>query len=459
MRKTFKNTQRAIEKNVEYATVTTKHLSKSAAKFSKKSSSFSSSSKKSPTPHSAGSSTLTTTSIATPSSASTISTSETRNSSKDKDDDVEMSENSASDVDSLATDHLPTEVQDALSQVDSMISRMKGLKRKIYQLKEEQNTHLVKTKARIDFLARLNSPDMTDIDCDAFKSWSRTRLEMLISDYCLREGMIKTAKLHSEKLGIENLVDSEELSSCFAIEQSLRKEHTTDKCQAWCQENRQFLKKIRSNLEFEIKLQQFIELARAGKRPEAIQYYRQQLIKNSDTNYEVMRQVSTLLAFSPDQKIEPYTEFYSDKRWDVLADTFVETFQDLHGLPTKSAFLRYLATGISALKTHSCDLYEDGEEDAPPRKYKNKQKMDLSRGYMCPVCSVELRKLAKPLPFALHAKSHTEPDSVVLGNNRIYGLSRLQEYSRRVTGDDQYLVDPVTMEMFPASSCMAVFPT
>lgn len=462
MRKTFKNTQRAVERNIEYATKTTKELAKSTAKVNKLTVTVAAEKYKSKSASPSTSGSEPPTASATPAEFA---------------DDVNMTggEDTTATPKESNTEHLPKEVQESISQLDTMIARMKGLRRKIVELKDEQNTHTSKTKTRIEFLAKLASPNMKDVDSDEYKSWAKVRLEMLISDYCLRTGKLNTALVHSKDLGIEDLIDADELRECFQIEQSLRRDHSIKDCQNWCKENRQFLKKIRSSLEFEIRLQHFIELARSGDQTQAIAYFRTELSQKSDENYTKIQQASALLAFGPDLTIEPYAEFYSAKRWDQIADMFVETFQDLNGLPTKSAFLRYLATGISSLKTHSCDLYShEGEEDEDedlseyPRKPKEvddplrtvrKQKMDLSKGFMCPVCSIELRKLAAPLPFAMHNKSHLESDPVVLPNNRIYGRKKLEEYSKRITGTNDEIVDPVTEEMFPKNLLSVVYPT
>lgn len=470
MRKTFKNTQRAIERNVDYASKTTKELAKSTSKVNK----------------------LAITAAAEKYKLENPANFPSENNTSDKDiqnidnKDTINSENTTPSADtnsaSAEIEMLPKEVQNSLSQIDIMINRMKGLRSKIVELKQENQQHITQSKARIDFLLNLSSPNMKDIDSDEYKAWAKTRLEMLIADYCYRTGMVNTAKLHAKNLGIEDLIDGKELEECQRIEQTLRKDRTTKECQNWCKENRQFLKKIRSDLEFEIRLQHYIELIRSGEQTQALAYYRTELCQKPIEQYSVIKQASALLAIGPDQDVEPYSELYSLNRWDTLADKFVETFQDLHGLPTKSAFLRYLGTGLSALKTHSCDLYTEGEDDGDvdlseyPRvraydsddantqandKFRTikKQKMDLSRGYMCPVCSVELRKLAEPLPFAMHVKSHLEADPVVLPNNRIYGMKKLEEYSYHITGKDDEVVDPVTEEMFSKTSCSVVYPT
>lgn len=364
----------------------------------------------------------------------------------------------------------------ALGEIDAMIGRVQGLKRKMSSLREEHEGHVGKSKARIDFLSKLYSDGIqpkNDIDSsssDAYREWTKTRLDMLLVDYCSRNRQPKTAAQLAHAQGIEKLVDIEELQQCNEIERLLRVEHSTTKCQQWCQENRQFLKKIRSNLEFQIKLQQYIELCRAQKFQEAIQYFRTNLIKNTETKLDLMQQAAALLTYShTDTSVERYTEMYSSKRWDDLADIFVKTFQELHGLPHESLFLQYLATGITALKTRSCEVISKNDletrideslsEDTSPVLFKKKHKVDLTRGYMCPVCSMELSRIAQPLPYALHVHSHLEPDPVLLPNNRIYGLAKLLDYAKKAGVSEDVIVDPVTTEVFDRNLATIVYPT
>lgn len=373
-----------------------------------------------------------------------------------------------------ATGYTP-ETSEMLGQIDTMIGRAKGLKRKISSLRGEHERHVGKAKARIGFLSQLYNEDMqikgdaeSSSSSDKYKEWTKTRLDMLLIDYCLRNGQPITAEKLAKTQNIEMLVDIEELQQCNDIEQQLIVGHSTAKCQVWCQENRQFLKKTRSNLEFQIKLQQYIELARARNFTEAIAYYRSNLIKNAETKFELMQQASALLAFSPEDQVKPYSDLYSSNRWEELANIFVQTFQELHGLPHRSLFLQYLATGITALKTHSCELpeaqstEEEGEltlMNAATPKFRRQHKVDLTRGYMCPVCSLELRHIARPLPYALHNHSHLDPDPVLLPNDRIYGLEKLLDYAKKAGVAFGKIIDPVTLEVYERSAVVSVYPT
>lgn len=370
------------------------------------------------------------------------------------------------DDSTMEVDYEGREATQALSQIDSMIGRVQGLKRKMTSLRTEHEENITKARARIEFLSQLYDPSVRDVESEKFKDWSRTRLDMLLVDYCLRNGQPNTAVQLANTRGIEKLVDIKELQQWNEIEFSLRTEHKIAKCQAWCTENRQFLKKTRSNLEFQIKFQHYIELVREGKPAEAIQYYRQNLIKNAETKFDLMMRASGLLAFRSSEESEPYNDLYSPERWDELADMFVQTFQELHGLPHRSLFLQYLATGITALKTHSCEVptaeeVQQQQNMSPSlhQPFRRNHRVDLTRGYMCPVCSVELRNLAQPLPYALHHHSHLDADPVMLPNSRIYGKAKLEDYAKKAGISANKIVDPVTREIFDDSSAKKVFPT
>ena len=55
---------------------------------------------------------------------------------------------------------------------------------------------------------------------------------------------------------------------CIKVETALR-DHHTGPCLAWCHDNRSKLRRLKSTLEYRIRLQDFIELVRQEKRSEA----------------------------------------------------------------------------------------------------------------------------------------------------------------------------------------------
>lgn len=332
------------------------------------------------------------------------------------------------------------DTESSSKRIEELKARFEGLKKKLIVLRKEQDGHLNRTKMRMNYLNALYK--IHDYDSYAFQEWSSKRLDILLVDYFLRSGFTETAMQYAEVKNIKDLVDINVLLECNKIEKSLRNKQTSE-CLAWCQENKSHLKKVRSTLDFKIRLQHYIELARQRRQNEAIQYYRKYMIKNVETHLDIIQQASALLAFAPDTDVYPYKTLYSPKRWDDLAEMFVKAYFELHGLPKQSSLVESLATGISSLKTYSC----------------GKHNKDLSRGYMCPVCSEELYELSEPLPFALHVKSHLDSDPVVLPNGRIYGREKLLEYSQKAGVAKHKVADPISREIFEIDELKSVFPS
>ena len=67
----------------------------------------------------------------------------------------------------------------------------------------------------------------------------------------------------------QELVDVDIFVVCQRVEDALRN-HDTAPCLAYCHENRSKLRRLKSTLEFQTRLQDFIELIRQERRMEAI---------------------------------------------------------------------------------------------------------------------------------------------------------------------------------------------
>lgn len=92
---------------------------------------------------------------------------------------------------------------------------------------------------------------------------------------------------------------------------------------AWCNENKTQLRKMKvseylvlssrdshqysqSTLEFDLRLQEYVELARARKTHEAMAYSKKYLASWHDTHPQQIKQASALLAFPPTTACGPY---------------------------------------------------------------------------------------------------------------------------------------------------------
>lgn len=63
---------------------------------------------------------------------------------------------------------------------------------------------------------------------------------------------------------------------------------------------------IKSNFEFNLRLQEFIELVRNDKKHDAIKYARKYLSNSYQTNLQQIQRAMATLAFGKDTKVSPY---------------------------------------------------------------------------------------------------------------------------------------------------------
>ncbi|KAL1995305.1 hypothetical protein VTN49DRAFT_1492 [Thermomyces lanuginosus] len=343
---------------------------------------------------------------------------------------------------SLAGSQTP---EQTLASLDSMIARMQGLKRKVEALQEEEKRIQIQSRKRIQHLQDLYKiQSLTDVKYD---EWSRVRLDRLLVDHMLRSGFIESAKQLSREKGIEDLVDTEVFVQCQRIAESLRRGDPREALQ-WCGENKAALKKGQQSLEFELRLQQYIEMVRTGKSEklvEAMQHAKKYLAPYMETKSKEIHRAAGLLAFPSNTETEPYKSLYSPSRWEYLANLFMRTHHELLSLPSRPLLHIALSAGLSSLKTPSC-------HSAYASSRSNSQSTSTS---VCPICSVELNELARNVPYAHHTKSYVEHDSVILPNGRMYGRERLLEASRQA-GKGK-IKDPTTGEIFDESEMKKIY--
>jgi macrophage erythroblast attacher len=212
-----------------------------------------------------------------------------------------------------------------ISHIDQALNSLYALQKKLTALNESNNTLHKKTKSRITHLAELHKiPSLADVK---YEEWSRVRLDRLLVDTMLRQGFFESAKQLAEEKGITDLVDIEVFEAVGRIEKSLRVDKRVDLALAWCAENRSNLKKLQqdvsqrmlayedvsidefwqANLEFELRLQQFIEMVRTGdtdKLLEAIKHAHKYLTPQEHIKGGIT--AAGLLAYTEDTDVEPY---------------------------------------------------------------------------------------------------------------------------------------------------------
>ncbi|KAJ5610097.1 hypothetical protein N7510_006816 [Penicillium lagena] len=346
---------------------------------------------------------------------------------------------------SLNNTHTPDQT---LAALDAMISRMQGLKRKMENLQDEEKKIQIQSRKRIQHLETLHKiPSLADVKYD---QWSRVRLDRLLVDHMLRSGYSESAKQLAQEKGVEDLVDLSVFTQCQRVVESLRRGETKEALQ-WCGENKAALKKSQQNLEFELRLQQYIELVRTQdkrKKLEAIMHAKKYLIPNHESQKTEILRAAGLLVFTQDTKAPPYKSLFSLDRWNFLSDLFIRTHHELLSLPSQPLLHIALSAGLSALKTPLC-------HSAFTSSSSNSQSTTTS---VCPICSTELNELARNMPYAHHTKSYVEGDPIVLPNGRVYGQARLMEMSKKIGAvESGKIKDPTTGEVFDENEMKKVY--
>lgn len=260
--------------------------------------------------------------------------------------------------------------------IDGLLSKAKGLKRKLEETHNNPQSGLGPTltriKARIDHLQDLYSSEYTSDP--GYKKFSQTRLDRHLVDLMLRSGYTQSARSLSQVAGIEMLVDTPLFTELARIEKALS-DHSCAEALAWCKENSAALKKMQSTLEFELRYQEFIELAKKKKFPEAISYSQKQLIPWQSTHLAQISQVMTLLAFDQRTTCPPYARLYDESRWVDLLVSFRSTLFALLSIPEQPFLHLSLSVGLASLKLPAC--YSNLKESSPMINQTTETKEDV----------------------------------------------------------------------------------
>ncbi|KAK8979382.1 hypothetical protein V6N11_000529 [Hibiscus sabdariffa] len=333
------------------------------------------------------------------------------------------------------TDSSELSKDDAVLSLTSLVSRLQGLKRKLEEGSRTENLQAQKCRARLDHLE--------SVDAENLSEWNSVRLKRILVDYMLRMSYYDTAIKLVQSCKIEELVDIEVFQEAKKVIDALRNQDVGPAL-AWCADNRSRLKKSKSKFEFQLRLQEFIELVRAENYMRAILCARRYLAPWGATHLKELQHVMTTLAFRSNTECAKYKAvmgakekftavwfssfdevLFDPKQWDFLVDQFKQEFYRLCGMTLEPLLNIYLQAGLSALKTPYC--YEDDCTKEDPLSQDN------------------FRNLAMPLPYSKqhHSKlvcyitkelMDTENPPQVLPNGYVYSTKALKEMAEKNNG-------------------------
>lgn len=128
-----------------------------------------------------------------------------------------------------------------LKNLDTMLARMRGMKRKLATYADEEARLYHQVDARVAHLRELE--DMHTVDDVKYEAWSRQRLDRLLIDYLLRQGYNRSAELLADERSMRDLVDIDTFVAMSKIQDSLRAGSVTEAL-AWCNDNKKELRKM-----------------------------------------------------------------------------------------------------------------------------------------------------------------------------------------------------------------------
>jgi len=332
----------------------------------------------------------------------------------------------------------------SLDQIPSLLNqleeRLTGMRDKIDESVQEELDTVSSCKARVDHL-------MDGFRGGGNTDWKKTRLNRMLVEHFLRSGYYDSAVTLARTTGIEDLTNINLFLVAKDVEDTLNRKDIS-RCLAWCHDNKSKLRKMKSNLEFNVRLQEFVELIKGDRKMEAVLHARKYLAIEDADQLTKVQKACALLAYSPkESQIHPYREMYDDHKWVELVEQFRAENYRLYQLSNQSVFTVALQAGLSALKTPLC--YRPLND----------------RNYECPVCQTPLNELAAPLAFAHCSQSrlicsmsgkpmneHNHP--LMLPNGYVYGETALKKMADENAGN---VICPKTKEIFTFNSASKVF--
>jgi len=277
--------------------------------------------------------------------------------------------------------------------------------------------------------------------------WKRTRLNRMLVEHFLRSGYYDSAVTLAQTTGIQDLTNINLFMVAKEVEDTLSRKDIS-KCLAWCHDNKSKLRKMKSTLEFNVRLQEFVELIKSNRKMDAVMHARKYLAIEDADQLAKVQKACALLAYSPnDSQIHPYREMYDDRKWVELIEQFRAENYRLYQLSSQSVFGVALQAGLSALKTPLC--YRPLND----------------RNYECPVCQSPLNELAAPLAFAHCSQSrlicsmsgrpmNENNPPLMLPNGYVYGEQALKKMADDNGGS---VICPKTKEIFAFNTASRVF--
>lgn len=316
-----------------------------------------------------------------------------------------------------------------LATVQKLIKSYDALRKKIVAATAADEDYRLRLVARAERLSQLkeytvSSPpseeeggeesknDLTlDLHNGKLINWFREEANLLILDYLLKSNTLKETNLSLQLMKeleadstfpLSKIIDYDVYESFNKVFISINEDHDLEHIIAWYNDNRNALKKISSNLQFEIHYCKYLSMIEKGDVSGAIAFckvnlapyadrrnYNESEMVNYGKNLKRLTEVGAPLVFvamngrhprsdaksiqisangssswlslllsdistTRTPKYEQYNKLLSNESWQGLSQCFTEDYTKVFGIPQTYPLLVYLSAGLSSLKTKSC---------------------------------------------------------------------------------------------------------
>ncbi|VDN59992.1 unnamed protein product [Dracunculus medinensis] len=190
--------------------------------------------------------------------------------------------------------------------------------------------------------------------------WAEQRFNRIIVDYLSRSGYIATAKKLAEQCGIEMMCNISIFENAKKVEESIKR-HETGELINWIMNNRSRLRRLRSTLELQARMQECIEMVKQGRRMHAVIYSKTYFRKlPAELWTSQLIQLMGFIGFGM-QMADTYQNFLSEDRWDFLLTQFQQENARVFQIENSKLFNACFCMGASSLRSPFCKPHHDAQ--------------------------------------------------------------------------------------------------
>lgn len=245
--------------------------------------------------------------------------------------------------------------QQFLEEIDNLTHQLQLLKQKLDEFAAADKQIISTAEKRIKHLQEGSSA----IGAHTLEAWRAIRLDRIITDHLLRIGQYDVAEGLTQLAGIGDYVNLGVFKTARVVEEALAG-HDCSIALQWCESNKPRLTKLKSTLEFKLRLQEYVELLRAGKRIEAIGYANTWFANQPDRHIKDIQEAMSLLVFIKSRTLSKHQAYFAEEKWADLIQQFRRNTFALNSLTGQSILQVTLQSGISCLKNYAC--FENGDK-------------------------------------------------------------------------------------------------